>query len=87
MKVRKDSLKGGEKFGRLTVLEYSHTVIRDATHSERLMKCKCDCGKIYTVRTSSLKSGNCKSCGCLQKENIIKSNIKRGKENEILLSN
>lgn len=28
-------------------------------------ECRCICGKIYTVRGSSIKSGDQKSCGCL----------------------
>ncbi len=31
-------------------------------------KCKCDCGKICTVRSYLLSSGNTKSCGCLKKD-------------------
>jgi hypothetical protein len=78
MKVRKDSLIGGEKFGHFIVLEYSHTEHRDASHAERIMRCKCVCGKILNVRTSNLKSGNSKSCGCKRIESTIKSNIARG---------
>jgi len=36
----------------------------------RFFKCKCDCGNIKITRGSSIKNGSCKSCGCLQKEQI-----------------
>lgn len=49
----------GQKFGRLTPLEY-------ITGSK--WKCQCDCGNITTVETTNLTSGNTKSCGCLHKE-------------------
>lgn len=34
--------------------------------------CKCDCGKIKTVRADQLKSGTTKSCGCF-KNNVLKN--------------
>ena len=75
-KVRKDSLHGGEVFERLTVLDFSFTKT-NGTHSERVMRCKCDCGNLVDVRTSNLKSGNTVSCGCYHKERTVNSNQKR----------
>ncbi|MDI3349078.1 hypothetical protein PIGBHMHK_00644 [Mycoplasmopsis arginini] len=75
-KVRVDSLQGGEIFGRLTVVEYSHTY-KNGTHSERIVNCKCECGKVIQARTSNLKSGNTVSCGCYQKQRTVSSNQKR----------
>lgn len=75
-KIRSDSLKGGEVFGRLTVLEYSHTK-RNGKHAERVMNCQCTCGQKVEVRTSNLKSGNTVSCGCYQKQRTISSNQTR----------
>lgn len=75
-KVRVDSLYGGEVFGRLTVLEYSHTAQR-GKHMERVMNCKCTCGNIVKVRTSNLKSGNTLSCGCYHKDRTISANQQR----------
>lgn len=51
----------GKRFGKLTVME------RDGInkHRQALWKCACSCGNEITVSTSSLKSGNTKSCGCL----------------------
>lgn len=57
----------GEKFGRLTVIE-------KLQGGQYL--CKCDCGNYTVVKTSNLKGGNTKSCGCLQKERTSESNYK-----------
>jgi len=52
-------------FGRLKVLG----VHKRATHTEKLSyKCKCSCGNELEVLSSSLQSGNTKSCGCLRVE-------------------
>lgn len=60
----------GQKFNRLTVLE---TV--DAINKRTAWRCKCDCGNIKIVKTECLKSGDSKSCGCLNNEQRSK-NIK-----------
>lgn len=54
----------GLKFNRLLVLE---NIGRSKCRSQKL-KCKCDCGKIVTVLSSSLKTNRTKSCGCFVKE-------------------
>lgn len=54
----------GKRFGRLVVLECENII-----DQERRWKCKCDCGNIvHNVFGYNLKSGNTKSCGCLNKE-------------------
>lgn len=51
----------GKKYGRLTVLSYSHTNNRH----EIMWKCQCECGNTTTAKTSDLRSGHKASCGCL----------------------
>ena len=51
-----------KQFGQLTVLQYL---------GESLWECKCSCGNIIKVKTSSLNSGKTKSCGCLRGKNTI----------------
>lgn len=55
----------GQRFGRLTAIEYAGKDNQMLT----LWRCICDCGKEITTRASSLKCGNTQSCGCLQAEN------------------
>lgn len=70
----------GQKFGRLTVLEEC----KERKHGGKQYKCLCDCGNYVNVRKDMLKSGNTKSCGCLQREtasDMAKKKIKHGKCN------
>lgn len=54
----------GQKFGRLTVVEFSGVCSRQ----NALWSCVCDCGKQVVVFGARLKSGNSKSCGCIRSE-------------------
>jgi hypothetical protein len=63
----------GKRYGRLTVMEY---ITGNPKH--KLVKCICDCGKEWTGRASSLKSGNTLSCGCFKKETTAKKHLKHG---------
>lgn len=77
-KLRRDSLKAGDVFGRLTVMSLSHSSKRrDGSAGERVMNCQCVCGNTVKVKTSNLKSGNTSSCGCLHSEMTVKSNKSR----------
>lgn len=53
----------GKRFGRLTVVLFVEYV-----NNKPLVLCNCDCGNTTVVRLAEIKSGNTKSCGCLQKE-------------------
>ncbi len=53
----------GQEYGRLTVLSPAGTIDGDAT-----WRCRCESGNEVTVRTTSLRSGNTRSCGCLVRE-------------------
>lgn len=69
----------GEKFCRLTVVEFFGTRSYGLTgSSQRLWTCLCECGSRVTAPTAALRSGNTKSCGCLQTESVIKKNTKHG---------
>lgn len=69
-KGRMDDLTG-KKFGRLTVVKKSHTK-KYNSNSNIYWLCKCECNSETTVKTSHLKDGRIKSCGCLEKENLDK---------------
>lgn len=65
----------GQRFGRLTVIEEAGR----NKNQNVIWSCRCDCGNITTALTSSLISGNTRSCGCLHKETF--SAKKHGKRN------
>ena len=58
----------GQRFGRLTAIEYV---------GNKMWKCQCDCepNKFKIIRGANLRNGSTKSCGCLQnsftKEEIL----------------
>lgn len=55
----------GEKFGRLTVVRFSH-----AQSGNRYYECLCDCGNWTTASIHSVKSGRWRSCGCSLKGRV-----------------
>ena len=67
-----------QKFGKLLALE---PIEQRATNNHILWKCKCDCGNIVPVDSSSLISGHTTSCGC--------SRISHGEEKlaQLLINN
>ena len=55
----------GQRFGKLTAIEY---VSKDNRKDQKpKWKCKCDCGNEVNVSCADLKRGHSKSCGCLRK--------------------
>ena len=63
----------GKRYGNLTVISFHSNNSR----KEIVWNCKCDCGNIIQVKTSSLHSGHTRSCGCLHNPNL--TNKKFGK--------
>ena len=58
----------GQYFGRLKVIERVEDYIEKAGNKRSQWLCECKCGNKVKVIGKSLKNGNTKSCGCLQKE-------------------
>jgi len=50
----------GKKFGKLTVISFSHY----NKHGASCWNCQCDCGKMSVKRGNYLVKGNTTSCGC-----------------------
>jgi len=73
----------GERFGRLTALEYLYT----GKHHRRFFLFQCECGKEKTIQAANVTSGNTKSCGCIsrekQKAKLLPDN--KGVINQIIL--
>lgn len=71
----------GQTFNRLLVIEEAFPQT-----SPIKWVCRCDCGKTIQARGSSLKNGNTKSCGCLQKETTAKRSHVHGARHSRLYS-
>lgn len=65
----------GKKFGRLTVIEYSHT-----NGKRSMWRCLCDCGNEKIVNGHELACGDTKSCGCIRGQSNITHGDSRGKK-------
>ena len=63
----------GRVFNRLTVLKRVEN-----RNKEPYYLCKCVCGNEKVIRGKDLKYNKIKSCGCLNRENTIKRNLKHG---------
>lgn len=72
VKVKEDLT--GQVFGRLIVLERADDYIDSQGWHRLCWKCKCVCANqtILNVKDNNLKTGNTRSCGCLQKEQLVK---------------
>lgn len=53
----------GMTFGRWTVIGYSHNTGRCTYWT-----CRCECGTVKQISSPSLRAGQSRSCGCLQRE-------------------
>lgn len=53
----------GQRFGRLIALRPTNNI-----GNKTAWICQCDCGNTVDVRTTHLKSGGTRSCGCIRKE-------------------
>lgn len=76
-------IQPGDRFHRLTVVEYSHT----GKHHRRYFHFRCDCGELRTITAEAVISGNTKSCGCLGRD-VRKAQAlpsQRGAVNQIIL--
>lgn len=69
----------GHTYNRWTVMERDFSKKGKGTY----WFCRCSCGTIKSISSNSLRSGSSKSCGCLQKEAVIKT----GHNNAIDLTN
>lgn len=63
----------GKQFGKLTVLKRLEN-----QHKETFWYCRCQCGNYKSVQGNHLRSGDIISCGCVAKENRLKSIYKHG---------
>lgn len=66
--MKKEEIRIGEKFGRLTVLEEIDSSNFPNKRPRRRVLCRCECGREKVVILQHLKEGRTMSCGCLGRE-------------------
>lgn len=66
----------GIRFGKLNVIEYSHT----GKDRHPYYLCKCDCGNVKIIKAKYLKNGDTKSCGCSYILSRKLTNFKHGEK-------
>lgn len=72
----------GQRFGRLTVIEFAG---KDSAHHSRWL-CQCSCGNKKIVNRSNLVLGKILSCGCLRREQASQLNRTHGQSDTRLYS-
>ena len=77
--VRRPNDLTGQRFGKLIAVESTE---KRSSSGAVLWKCRCDCGNDILVKSTDLKNGTVKSCGCatsqLLSESSTITNITRG---------
>lgn len=68
----------GNRYGKLTVINRAYTHTTKSGNKYIKWRCICDCGNETVVSGESLKNGNTRSCGCLQKETAARLKFKHG---------
>lgn len=71
--MRQANLQPGSRFGRLVTVEDLGVI-----KSRRRWRCLCDCGTEIVTKENALKTGNTKSCGCLNRDMTAERNWKTG---------
>lgn len=72
---RQDTALDGQRFGKLTVVRKHST---DKRNYERVWLCRCDCGGEVAKRSSTLKRGGNKHCGCESIRKGMVPSMRRG---------
>lgn len=57
----------GQRFGRLTTVKYAGSNKGQGA----IWECVCDCGKTVNIEKGSLMTGRTRSCGCLNREQLL----------------
>lgn len=66
--MKRIEVKSGDIYGRWTIIDETDSIVTPSGSIKRMFYCKCSCGTKSNVKLNDLRTGNSKSCGCLQKE-------------------
>ena len=73
----------GQKYGRLTIREFSRFKPSGAKFKHHMYLCDCECGAEVEASIYNLRSGNTESCGCLRRELMTKHGMHGSTEYQI----
>lgn len=68
----------GERYGRLTVVEFAGTRGLQGNKKKSFWTCECSCGNITEVSGSCLATGSVQSCGCYHKDRTKEAKTTHG---------
>lgn len=71
-------MHAGDKFGRLTAVEFVRYANTSLVPSHSYWLFKCDCGNTKEVKVCHARSGHTTSCGCFQREDIARRQTRHG---------
>lgn len=69
----------GSRFGSLIVVRPEGYHLPDCGRASWYYFCECDCGVGKVISALTLRSGDCKSCGCILKDRMSNLNLIHGK--------
>ena len=69
--VKKRTVVTGQRFGRLLAVRATD----QRNNNKVIWECKCDCGNTVYIKSTLLKNGATKSCGCLRKETMVRNRL------------
>lgn len=69
----------GNRYGRLTVVSFSHI----NKYRSKCYVCRCDCGNIKVINRNDLRSGRTLSCGCYKAERSSETHSGQGNSHYI----
>lgn len=72
----------GQRFGRLVVVGRADPPSNE--YGNAVWHCRCDCGNEKDIDSHSLRNGDTRSCGCLQRERVAESHTTHGRSSSRL---
>lgn len=86
MRGEKLEVRAGDRYGRLVVIGELDPVFTPNGTRNRVVECRCECGRVGEFRLPALRSGKTRSCGCFSREVAVERgrrqsarNVKHGK--------
>ncbi len=73
-KKQRNAIVSGDKYGRLTAINFSHT----SKSRNSIWLWLCECGNTKSISTSDVRSGHTTSCGCFRSQTTASLKTRHG---------